>query len=84
MQHADLSQSLAELLDDIWAGRKLLKVYRQMKMYNDPTLNPYLYRTPPPRRLTLRSAFAASAQRLVPAHVRNPYPNAERRAACCK
>ncbi len=43
-QHADLSQSLAELLDDIWAGRKQLKVYRQMKMYNDPTLNPYLYR----------------------------------------
>ncbi len=42
-QHADLSQSLAELLDDIWAGRKRLKVYRQMKMYNDPTLNPYLY-----------------------------------------
>src|SRR4051794_16388361 len=26
-QHADLSQSLAELLDDIWAGRKQLKVY---------------------------------------------------------
>ena len=45
MQHADLSHSLAELLDDIWCGRKLLKVYRQMKMYNDPTLNPYLYRT---------------------------------------
>lgn len=44
-QHRDLSQSLAELLDDIWAGRKLLKVYRQMKMYNDPTLNPYLYRS---------------------------------------
>ena len=44
-QHADLSQSLAELLDDIWAGRKQLKVYRQMKMYNDPTLNPYLYRS---------------------------------------
>ena len=43
VQHADLSQSLAELLDDIWSGRKLLKVYRQMKMYNDPTLNPYLY-----------------------------------------
>jgi hypothetical protein len=47
-QHTDLSQSLVELLDDIWAGRKLLKVYRQMKMYNDPTLNPYLYR---PHRL---------------------------------
>jgi hypothetical protein len=45
VQHADLSQSLAELLDDIWSGRKLLKVYRQMKMYNDPTLNPYLYRS---------------------------------------
>lgn len=44
-QHADLSQSLAELLDDVWAGRKQLKVYRQMKMYNDPTLNPYLYRS---------------------------------------
>ena len=43
-QHADLSQALAELLDDIFCGRKLLKVYRQMKMYNDPTLNPYLYR----------------------------------------
>ena len=44
-QHADLSQALVELLDDIWSGRKLLKVYRQMKMYNDPTLNPYLYRS---------------------------------------
>jgi hypothetical protein len=43
-QHNDLSQSLSELLDDIWAGRKQLKMYRQMKMYNDPTLNPYLYR----------------------------------------
>lgn len=45
LQHADLSTSLAELLDDLYAGRKLLKVYRQMKMYNDPTLNPFLYRT---------------------------------------
>jgi hypothetical protein len=45
LQHADLSQSLTELLDDIRAGRKLLKVYRQMKMYNDPSLNPYLYRS---------------------------------------
>lgn len=42
-QHRDLSQSLQELLDDIFAGRKLLKVYRQMKMYNDNTMNPYLY-----------------------------------------
>jgi hypothetical protein len=45
MQHADLSQALAELLDDIFTGRKLLKVYRQLKMYNDPMLNPYLYRS---------------------------------------
>ncbi len=45
LQYADLAQALTELLDDIWCGRKLIKVYRQMKMYNDPTLNPYLYRT---------------------------------------
>ncbi|MEM9185020.1 MAG: DUF4254 domain-containing protein [Planctomycetota bacterium] len=43
-QLADLSGSLEELLTDIFAGRKLLKVYRQMKMYNDPTLNPELYK----------------------------------------
>lgn len=43
LQHADLSQSLSELLEDLKEGRKLLRVYRQMKMYNDPTLNPYLY-----------------------------------------
>jgi hypothetical protein len=45
-QHADLSQSLQELVDDIFAGRKRMKVYRQFKMYNDPTLNPYLYQAP--------------------------------------
>jgi cell division protein FtsB len=43
-QHDDLQQGLRELFDDIFAGRKVLKVYRQFKMYNDPTLNPYLYR----------------------------------------
>ncbi len=42
-QAGDLSMSLAELLGDIYAGRKRLQIYRQMKMYNDPTLNPYLY-----------------------------------------
>jgi cell division protein FtsB len=42
-QKADLSASLGELLADIFAGRKRLKVYRQFKMYNDPTMNPYLY-----------------------------------------
>jgi hypothetical protein len=46
LQHADLSESLCELLEGIWAGKKLLKVYRQMKMYNDPKLNPFLYQSP--------------------------------------
>ncbi len=45
VQHADLAWSLGELIADLQAGRKLLKIYRQMKMYNDPTLNPYLYRS---------------------------------------
>jgi Protein of unknown function (DUF4254) len=43
-QHRDLSQSLRELLEDIFEGRKRLKVYFQFKMYNDPTMNPYLYK----------------------------------------
>ena len=42
-QHRDLSRALSELLDDIFAGRKRLKVYFQFKMYNDPTMNPFLY-----------------------------------------
>ena len=42
-QHRDLCHSLQELLDDIFTGRKCLKIYRQFKMYNDPTMNPYLY-----------------------------------------
>ncbi|MEM9351419.1 MAG: DUF4254 domain-containing protein [Planctomycetota bacterium] len=43
LQLKDLSTSLAEHLADLFSGRKHLRVYRQMKMYNDPTLNPYLY-----------------------------------------
>ena len=43
LQFADLAQSLTELLDDIYHGRKRHRTYRQMKMYNDPSLNPYLY-----------------------------------------
>ena len=42
-QRRDLCNSLGELLDDVFAGRRRLKVYRQFKMYNDPTMNPYLY-----------------------------------------
>jgi hypothetical protein len=44
MQQSDLAGSLTELIEDLFAGRKRLKVYRQMKMYNDATMNPYLYR----------------------------------------
>jgi hypothetical protein len=43
IQHEDLSNSLRQLLSDIYQGRKRHKTYRQHKMYNDPTLNPYLY-----------------------------------------
>lgn len=42
-QQADLSLAIDQLLDDIKAGRKYMKVYRQMKMYNDPSTNPVLY-----------------------------------------
>jgi len=42
-QQQDLSTALDQLLDDIAHGRKYMKVYRQMKMYNDPSLNPALY-----------------------------------------
>jgi hypothetical protein len=43
MQQHDLRNSLQQLLDDIFAGKKRHRTYRQFKMYNDPTLNPYLY-----------------------------------------
>ncbi len=42
-QQKDLSQAIEELMEDIKAGRKYMKVYRQMKMYNDPSTNPILY-----------------------------------------
>lgn len=42
-QQKDLSKAIDDLLDDIAAGKKFMKVYRQMKMYNDPNLNPALY-----------------------------------------
>jgi hypothetical protein len=43
LQLHDLAKSCSELLTDIFAGRKRHRTYRQFKMYNDPTLNPYLY-----------------------------------------
>ena len=44
-QQKDLSISIDELLAEIESGKKKMKVYRQMKMYNDPSLNPVLYGT---------------------------------------
>ena len=43
-QQKDLSVAIDQLLEDIEAGRKYMKVYRQMKMYNDPSTNPILYK----------------------------------------
>lgn len=42
-QRSDLTSAIDALLDDIAAGRKYMKVYRQMKMYNDAETNPVLY-----------------------------------------
>ncbi|MEM7457302.1 MAG: DUF4254 domain-containing protein [Planctomycetota bacterium] len=44
LQRDDLENSLQNLLDDIFAGRLRHRTYRQFKMYNDPALNPYLYK----------------------------------------
>lgn len=43
-QQKDLSTAIDQLLEDIAEGRKYMKVYRQMKMYNDPATNPVLYK----------------------------------------
>lgn len=43
-QRADLTTAIDQLLDDLAAGRRQMKLYRQMKMYNDPSLNPMLYK----------------------------------------
>jgi hypothetical protein len=42
-QQQDLGKAFEELLEDISNGDKYMKVYRQMKMYNDENLNPSLY-----------------------------------------
>lgn len=41
-QRVDLSTAIQQLIDDITHGRKYMKVYKQMKMYNDDELNPVL------------------------------------------
>ena len=43
-QQKDLGTAIDQLLEDIEAGCKYMKVYRQMKMYNDPSTNPILYK----------------------------------------
>jgi len=42
-QRVDLTTAIDELLKDISSGKKYMKVYKQMKMYNDDELNPMLY-----------------------------------------
>ncbi len=43
VQEEDLSNAIDQLLADLASGKRIAKVYRQMKMYNDPELNPVLY-----------------------------------------
>lgn len=47
-QRADMRAAYDELLEDIGSGQRRFKVYRQMKMYNDASLNPMLYGAPRP------------------------------------
>jgi hypothetical protein len=47
-QRTDLSGCLADLWKQVLTGERRFKIYRQLKMYNDPTLNPVLYRRSPP------------------------------------
>ena len=42
-QQVDLGTAIDQLLENIAAGRIYMKVYKQMKMYNDPSTNPILY-----------------------------------------
>lgn len=44
-QKEDMRRAFDELIDDVRSGRRRFKVYRQMKMYNDSTLNPVLYKS---------------------------------------
>jgi hypothetical protein len=42
-QQSDLTSAIDQLMNDIASGKKYMKMYKQMKMYNDPNLNPELY-----------------------------------------
>lgn len=43
-QQKDLSHAFDQLMDDYASGNKVMKAYRQMKLYNDPETNPVLYK----------------------------------------
>ena len=43
-QKLDLSKAIDQLIEDIEKGNKYMKIYKQMKMYNDEELNPVLYK----------------------------------------
>ncbi len=43
IQESDLENCYNELMDDLGDGKKYMRLYKQMKMYNDPNLNPVLY-----------------------------------------
>jgi len=45
VQRDHLIEALSRLLNEIFSGQRPLRVFRQMKMYNDPSMNPYLYKT---------------------------------------
>ena len=43
-QYSDLSEAISCLLKDYASGKRIMRVYKQMKMYNDASTNPVLYR----------------------------------------
>lgn len=43
IQEQDLEKCYDELMEDLGSGQKYMKLYKQMKMYNDPKLNPVFY-----------------------------------------
>ena len=56
-QKTDLSESIDQLLEDISSGQKKMKVYKQMKMYNDESLNPVLYKKDDSKKGYIYSGF---------------------------
>jgi hypothetical protein len=54
IQRKDLRECLDRLLRELAVGRARFRVYRQFKMYNDPSLNPCLYRAHGTQRMASR------------------------------